>query len=860
MPGTNLTRDEASARAALVQVDRYDVALELELDPSVFRTSTTVHFTARTPGASTWLDFVGDAVERVVLNGRPLDPVASYADGRIELPDLAADNIAEVVAIGRYTNTGEGLHRFVDPVDGEVYTYTQFESALARQMYAVFEQPDLKASFAFTITAPEHWTVLSNEATPAPEPAAPGRATWRFAPTPRMSGYITALCAGGYVGWTDAMTGRNGTIPLGLYARRSLAEYVDRDELFGLIKTGISFFEQEYDCAYPFAKYDQIYVPEFNWGGMENAGCVTITEQYVFRGQPPAPLEERRALTILHEIAHMWFGDLVTMQWWDDLWLNESFAEWASTTAQAEATRWTEAWTTFHAHEKTWAYQQDQQPDTHPIVADMADLHIVETATDGITYAKGGSALKQLVAFVGRDAFREALRAYFRIHSWGNTTMADFLVELERASGRDLTDWSQRWLRTSAPNTLAIELATDDAGVITAATMVQTAPAEHPTLRPHRLGIGCYDLVDGRLARRHVVEVDIDGPATALPELVGVARPDLLLLNDEDLTYARIRLDDRSLATVLAHPEALDSLPRSLVLGSLWESVRDGILAPSIFADFLLRCVPVEDHPVVLRTMLTETKQTMSMLLATLRWFLPADVRAAWRERAVAVISAALDAAAPGSDKQQRLAVAYAGLAHLPADTDRVLGILDGRGVPEGLQVHQDLRWSLLAGLSSSGAVDAARLDAEVRRDPSAVGADYALLCRAALPDPAAKAAAWSAAVDQGGLSNSAMEFVGKGMRRVENLSLLEPYVQRYHDAIPVMGARYAFAIAEKFVKYFYPLDLASAQLRDTTRQWLADHPDLHSGLVRLIHDELGAVEFAVVAQECERRQQQAAR
>jgi aminopeptidase N len=405
VPGTNLTRDEAASRAALLHVNSYDVVLDLTTGPTTFLTSTTVRFAARAAGVGTWIDFVGDSVTSVTLNGVALDPAEVFADSRIALPALAPDNVLVVDAVGRYTNSGEGLHRFVDPVDNEVYLYSQFEVPDSRRVYAVFEQPDLKATFAFTATVPDHWVVVSNQPAPEPVPDGEGRATWAFEPTPRISSYITALCAGPYTVRWDEVQGRDAVIPMGIFARRSITEHVDYENLFDCTKAGILFFEKEFDGAFPFAKYDQLFVPEYNAGAMENAGCVTITDAYVFRGQPSEPLVERRALTILHELAHMWFGDLVTMKWWDDLWLNESFAEWASSVCQAEATEWPDAWTTFHSHEKTWAYQQDQQSDTHPVYADMRDLVDVTVNFDGITYAKGGSVLKQLVAYVGRDAF-----------------------------------------------------------------------------------------------------------------------------------------------------------------------------------------------------------------------------------------------------------------------------------------------------------------------------------------------------------------------------------------------------------------------------------------------------------------------
>jgi len=853
VPGTNLTRDEAASRAALLHVNSYDVVLDLTTGPTTFLTSTTVRFAARAAGVGTWIDFVGDSVTSVTLNGVALDPAEVFADSRIALPALAPDNVLVVDAVGRYTNSGEGLHRFVDPVDNEVYLYSQFEVPDSRRVYAVFEQPDLKATFAFTATVPDHWVVVSNQPAPEPVPAGEGRATWAFEATPRISSYITALCAGPYTVRWDEVQGRDAVIPMGIFARRSITEHVDYGNLFDCTKAGILFFEKEFDGAFPFAKYDQLFVPEYNAGAMENAGCVTITDAYVFRGQPSEPLVERRALTILHELAHMWFGDLVTMKWWDDLWLNESFAEWASSVCQAEATEWPDAWTTFHSHEKTWAYQQDQQSDTHPVYADMRDLVDVTVNFDGITYAKGGSVLKQLVAYVGRDAFREGLRSYFRKHAWGNTTMGDLFAEFEAGSGRDLSDWAQRWLKTSGPSTLALDITTDDNGVITAAAMTQTVAGSDPTLRPHRVGIGRYDLLGGRLERVGYVEVDVDGPRTELPELVGLPRPALLLPNDEDLTYAKIALDPLSLQTAMAHIDAFDdSLARSLVLGSLWEMLRDGALAPSDFADVLLRVIPVEEHTVVLRTILRTTKQIPSMLLATLRWFLPEAARPAMVDKSVNVIRTALDAAVPGSDKQQQLVVAYAALARHTDDLTRLQGILDGSVVVPGLSVDQDLRWALLTQIAASGGASEDDIAAELDRDPSLAGREQALKARAAIPTAQAKTAAWALAIEQDTQTNAALEAIGAGFRRCDDPALLRPFVESYLDMLEPVFADRSYAIAERCVKYFYPLDIADAALRDRTRAWLADHEDAPAGLRRLVIEQLAVVETAVAIQERE--------
>ncbi|MFM6974817.1 MAG: aminopeptidase N, partial [Agromyces sp.] len=609
MPGENLTRQEAIERAAVVATESYDVALTLDRSATTFHSVTTVRFTA-TPGATTFIDAITETVHAVTLNGTALDP-AECADGsRIQLPELQAHNELIVDATMRYTNTGEGLHRFVDPVDGEVYLYSQFEVPDSRRMYAVFEQPDLKATFQFTVTAPADWQIVSNAPTPSPTPVSDGVARWEFPATQRMSSYITALIAGPYSVTRDSLTSSDGReIPLGVFARKSLTEYLDSDYIFEKTKQGFSFFESKFGVPYPFEKYDQLFVPEFNAGAMENAGAVTFTETYVFRSKVSDAVRERRVVTILHELAHMWFGDLVTMKWWNDLWLNESFAEWASTIATAEATEWHEAWTTFAAMEKAWAYRQDQLPSTHPIVAEIRDLEDVLVNFDGITYAKGGSVLKQLAAWVGVDAFFQGVGAYFRKHAWSNTELSDLLVELETASGRELGSWSKLWLETAGVNTLRPELSVDADGVITAFSVLQSAPADYPTIRPHRLAIGLYELVDGGLDRIDRIELDVNGERTEVPALVGRTRPALILINDDDLAYAKIRLDEQSRQTAIAHLRSIrNPLARALVWGSMWDAHRDGEIPAREFLALVLGNIAAETESTTIRTVLAQAQ------------------------------------------------------------------------------------------------------------------------------------------------------------------------------------------------------------------------------------------------------------
>ena len=858
MPGENLTRTEAAERAGLVSTQSYEIELDLTGrpesggaaigEPQTFRSRTVARFAA-TPGASTFIDAITATVHSITLNGAPVDLAA--ADGvRIALNDLQEQNVLEVDADMRYSNSGEGLHRFVDPVDGEVYLYSQFEVPDARRVFAVFEQPDAKATFAFTVTAPAAWQVLSNQPTPEPALAGDGTATWRFTPTPRISSYITAIVAGPYVAWRDELVSSDGrTIPLGFFSRASLAEFVDHESLFDVTKKGFAYFEEKFQRAYPFEKYDQIFVPEFNAGAMENAGCVTFTETYVFRSKVTDAVRERRVVTILHELAHMWFGDLVTMKWWNDLWLNESFAEWASTIATAEATEWTEAWTTFQAMEKTWAYRQDQLPSTHPISARIDDFEDVQVNFDGITYAKGGSVLKQLAAWVGVEAFFAGVAAYFRKHEWGNTELSDLLTELSTTSGRDLSDWSAQWLETSGVNTLRPELTVDADGVITGFAVLQEAPQEHPHLRAHRLAIGFYDLRgdddDRRLVRTHRIELDVAGARTDVPELVGRERPALILINDDDLAYAKIRLDAASLQVAIAHLSRIDDpLARALVWGAAWDATRDAETSASAYISLVLGNISAETESTTVRT-------TLGQLLLVARSYVAPERRT----ETVTLVGTALwelaKAAEAGSDHQFQFVKFFAAIASTHDHMAALRGLLDGGIALDGLEIDTDLRWELLQGLVVGAAAGEAEIAAELDRDATAKGQQAAARLRAAIPTEAAKRAAFDAlavASDADVPSNEIQRSITMGFQHVADPSVLAAIVGPYFSSLERIWTSRSYQTAESFVIGLYPAPLASSLLADSTRAWLDANPEIPA-LRRLIAENLSGVERALRAQ-----------
>ncbi|MBF4568952.1 aminopeptidase N [Plantibacter sp. VKM Ac-2880] len=842
MPGENLTRVEAQERRALVDTSSYEVVLDLTTGPEVFRSTTTVHF-AGEPGSSTFIDAITRTVHSVTLNGVELDP-ATVSDGiRIQLDGLAAENVLVVDADAEYTNTGEGLHRFVDPVDGEVYLYSQFEVPDSRRVFAVFEQPDLKATFAFTVTAPAAWQVVSNSPTPEPVPAHDGAATWSFAPTQRISSYITAIVAGPYDVVRSELTSSDGrTIPLGVFARKSLAEYLDADYIFEKTRQGFAYYEEKFAYPYPFEKYDQLFVPEFNAGAMENAGAVTFTETYVFRSKVTDAIKERRVVTILHELAHMWFGDLVTMKWWNDLWLNESFAEWASTIATAEATEWTEAWTTFNAMEKTWAYRQDQLPSTHPIVATINDLEDVQVNFDGITYAKGGSVLKQLAAWVGIEAFFAGVGNYFRKHEFGNTVLDDLLVELEATSGRDLRGWSKLWLETSGVGTLSPEFTVDADGAFTAFAVRQTVPEEYATLRPHRLAIGLYRLQDGKLVRTERVELDVDGSLTEVPELLGKTQPDLVLLNDDDLAYAKIRLDERSLATAIDHLASIeDPLARSLVWGAAWDATRDAESTASDYVDLVLGNIATETESTTLRT-------TLGQLGLAARNYVAPERRLATVERVGDALWALAQDAEAGSDAQFQFVKFFAALASTPEHGAHLKALRDGTASLEGLEIDTDLRWELLEGLVLLGLADGSDIDAALAADNTANGAQAAARARATIPTSEGKRAAFDSVVEQDDQPNAIVRNVGLGFGHVIDPAVLEPLVEPYFASLTTVWESRSYKIAEYIVEGLYPSALASTELRDRTRAWLDANPEVPA-LRRMLVEALAGVERALAAQ-----------
>jgi aminopeptidase N len=847
MPGTNLTREEAANRAALLDVTSYSIDLDLTTGDKTFSSTTVVRFTCTEPGAETFADLVGAIIHEITLNGEQLDEASSYQDSRIRLTGLQAENELVVRADCAYSHSGEGLHRFVDPVDGRIYLYTQFEVPDARRVFTTFEQPDLKSIFTWTVTAPSGWKVVSNAPTPEPEELGDEKARWAFPESKRMSTYITALIAGEYHEHLDVYDGPYGQIPLGHYCRQALVDHLDVDNLLRMTKQGFEFFEEAFDFPYPFVKYDQLYVPEYNAGAMENAGAVTIRDEYLPRSRQDAAFYEFRCSCILHEMAHMWFGDLVTMRWWDDLWLNESFAEWACYHAAVENTEFTEAWTGFTNARKNWALRQDQLPSTHPIAADNYDLHAVEVNFDGITYAKGASVLKQLVAWVGLEPFMVGLRQYFKDHAFGNSEFVDLLTALEKASGRELDAWAKEWLQTSGVNTLAPEFELTADGSYASFVVRQTGAGDDATLRRHRLGIGLYDEVDGRLVRRRNIETDVEGDLTTVPELEGERQPDLLLLNDGDLSYAKIRLDERSLDTVVKGLRLLDdSLARALCWGAAWDMTRDAEMSASDFVTLVLANIGTETDSFGIRAIPGYANAAVNLYSAPDK---RAGLRAAWESG----LRDLLHDAEPGSDRQLTFARFYGAGVVSDEGKAEVAGLLDGSVTLEGLEIDTDLRWMLLIGLAKAGAVDDARIDEELQRDPTISGKEYAAAARASRPTAEAKAAAWSDLVDNTDIPNGTHSSIAGAFMRHGQEDVLAPYVEKYLEAADTIWDRLGTHMATEALEGAFPLPMGSPDLVARVDRWLDESP-ANPAAKRFVQEGRADVIRALAAQERDAR------
>ncbi|MBV7294949.1 aminopeptidase N [Corynebacterium sp. TAE3-ERU12] len=883
MTSINLTRDEARARTEKVRVQHYDVALDVTADAPTFGSVTTVEFEALADG-ETFIDLRDADINAVHLDGTDITDTACRGDKAnynsdegLTVPLSKGTHTLVVDAQCRYTTSGQGLHRFVDPADDQTYMYTQFETADAKRVFACFDQPDLKATWSLRVTSPAEWTVVSNSA-PTITDADGGAKLYSFEVPVPLSTYLIAFCIGPWHEVHDQWRGEvtahpetpadhlpDGelTIDLGLFCRQSIAEHLDADTLFRETKQGFDFYAKNFGEPYPFGKYDQIFCPEFNMGAMENAGCVTIRDEYVFRSRATGYRYERRNDTVLHEMAHMWFGDLVTMQWWDDLWLNESFATWSAAAAQVAVSDYSQAWTTFANVEKSWAYQQDELPSTHPIAADAGDIDTVEQNFDGITYAKGASVLKQLVAYVGEDAFLAGARLHFARHRFGNATFDDLLEAMSETSGRDLSNWAEQWLNTTGLPTLAADFDVKD-GVYTSFAVTQSgAQPGKGEIRDHRIAVGIYrlDSENGEQSLQRVrrEEIDVTSERTEVPELVGCPAGDLVLVNDDDLTYARLNLDQRSLETVIKHiGDITDPMPRTLCWSATWQMVRRGDMRARNFIDLVLGGSGDEDQIAVLERVLSQA------VTAATRYAEPVWAKQTGIPALAHGLLASARAAEPGSDAQLAHvnALAQVPLAGLGAPVVDVFRAIV-QGQPEtvglsGLSADFDMRWTALTALIAAGAVTdpATEIDELAAEDKSAQGVQSATQARASQPTSDAKATTWSAMTAQGedAPSNLALRHLiagftapGSGEQLVE-----EGYTDRYFESALKWWEDYSSDTALRMLEGLYPIwDITDEAIAQATG--VIDDPATPAPVQRVLSEGRDHVRRALHARAIDR-------
>jgi aminopeptidase N len=776
----SLTRDEATARAHLLTVHSYAIDLDLTTGPDSFHSTTVVRFAAPA-GSSTFIEVRPRALHRVSLNGAPVD-LASLHDGRLPLTGLAVDNELVVSGEFTYSHECEGLHRYVDPADGNVYLYAMSSPSSAPQIFPCFDQPDLKAPLTFTVTAPADWQVLG---TGRSRQTGPGR--WELATTPPLATYLAGVVAGPY----ESLTRVHDGIPLGLHTRASLASELkaDSEEIFEVTRRCLDEYLRLFGVAYPFEKYDQVFVPEFNVWAMENPACVLIREEQLHRGTATIGDREDRAITIAHEMSHMWFGNLVTMRWWDDLWLNEAFGDYMGHRLPAEVTSLTGTKTTYSANRKPKGYTADQRPSTHPLSADAPDVATGLSHFDHISYFKGSAVVRQLAAAVGDEALRAGLRSYIERHAYGNADYDDFLAALTASSQIDFASWAARWLRESNVNTLQPEISVTD-GRITAAAIVQSAPDSHPVLRPHTLNVGLYG------QQPAIVRVTIDGARTELPELVGRPAPRFLLLNDDDLTYAKIRLDAPSLAALPAEMPALSPVNRAMIWSALLLEVRDAVLPAAEYLSLACRLLPGETGP----TIVTEVLRAARTEVVD-RFLAPAGREAALA-RLAELCREVLAAAPPGDPRRL---IAFRALIGCTAEGAEPRSWIADRDVPAGITLDSELTWLMRYRLAQLGELSEEDIRAAYQADRGPQGEQFLAKCLAARPDPAAKRTAWQAITADAELSYFKVWALAEGFWQPGQTDLTAPYVERFFADLPGIDRLRGGQVTSLVTEHLYP-------------------------------------------------------
>lgn len=847
----NLTQAECEQRASVVHDPVYAIGVDLThaADPTATSFTSHTRLTFEATGASTWLDLVADSIESATLNGQPIDP-ATYDGARLPLEPLLPHNVVEVTARCAFRNTGDGLHRFTDPQDANTYLYTHFEPTDARRMFACFEQPDLKAHFEVTVTAPTPWQVRSNQ--PAVADQQQGEVTvTRFGQTPLMSTYLVALAAGPYATTSDRHVivradGSRQEIELGLLCRQTMREYLDEQDIFTVTKQGLDFFDAHFGVAYPWGKYEQVFVPEYNIGAMENPGLVSWNENFLYRGGATQAQRGQRAEVILHEMSHMWFGDLATMQWWDGLWLKESFADLMGYQVAQAATRYPDGWVQLALGRKQWAYTEDQMPTTHPIVATIPDLEAARQNFDGISYAKGAATLKQLSTYVGTDRFFAGARSYFAEHAYGSTTLDDLLTAMEGASGEDLREWARAWWQTSGPSHLTPVVTRLSDGSISALSIEQHG-VDHVTgqsiLRPHRFTVSLYAVLGGDLECVSTFPVTLTEQRLAIPEAVGLAA-DLIVVNAADETYAVTRLDAGSLETAerwLARIEP--GLTRAVTWSTLWGMVRDGALSAATFADVFATQAVAEVNPSILTVLVQFGAEAVGT-------YTPAAHRSQQAARLVRTCLDRVAQAVPGSDERLTWVRGVAGLAAM-SDTcaDEVAALATSQDLPT------DLRWRLANSLAATGSWSVADLDAQLAGDDTMTGRTAYAQAVASRPGRAVKEQVWKSLTDGSRLSNDHRRALLAGYRQPFSAADTQADFPAYLDHLEDWWNTLGQTDAERMIMGLFPLvdiadgDPATHPVLTGARTWLLEHEDAPAALYRTVQQALAIAERSITAQ-----------
>ncbi len=834
--GANLTRDETATRARAIHVEKQRVSVDVrdaeDLSQPTYPVDTALTLTSS--ASETWLDYQGDAVTAVLVDGEPR-PV-EFDGARIRLRGLPMGRpcIVEVQGASRYSRSGEGMHRFQDPVDDEVYLYTQYEPADARRVFPCFEQPDIKAHFTFELTGPEPWQLLSNQPEVSREAVGNGVTHVVFAPTPPLSTYLTCLVAGPYHRVDDVWAAPHGDVELAWLCRASLALHLDAEELFRITTAGLDYLHVAFG-EYVWGKYHQVLVPEYNLGAMENPGLVTYTESYVFRSPATPAQYQQRSNTILHEMSHMWFGDLVTPAWWSDLWLKESFAEFMGAHLSREAAGFEDAWLNFTGGRKARAHVADSMPTTHPIVADIDDLEAAKNNFDAITYSKGASALTQLVHYVGLKAFFAGCRVYFERHAFGNATLTDFLAALSETSGMDLQSWSVSWLQTRGHDELSAEI--DATETMIERLVIRRAPGVMDDgVRPHATTVGLYDMEDGHLTLRDRHDILISAECTEVTGVTGQPVAAAVLPNDTDQTFVRVHLDPATRGALLRSIGDLEPLVRATSWAALFSDVRDGELTVADYVEAVIAHGPREDRTGTLSALIAHVEDALERFTVSDR-----ELARRWRDACRGVAENA-DA---GSVQQLQWAKAYVRAATLaPSD---VSWLLDG--ALAGLELTNDLRWLVWQTSAAQGRADAAELDEALARDDTASGRVAHLAAWYSRPVRELKREAWRRAHVVDGETNAHLDAILDGIFAPGSTDLTDEFAEPYFASLREVWRDHPIEIARRLVLGGFPRNVA--HLPNAT-SWLEENPDAPAALRRLVterHFELDVASRVQAAQ-----------